>query len=110
MNKNSRRDFLKTTGLLGLGLTFLPQTLKAGEPQINPLGFNEQKIKIGFVGIGARGITLLKGLLNFDIVEIPAICDIREDRVDRAEKVIMDAGLSKPKKYSKGEYDFKRMC
>ena len=110
MHKKSRRNFLRTSSLLGLGLTFPPKIVGASSQPINPLNFSDKKINVGFVGIGARGITLLKGLLNFDIVEIPAICDIREDRVDRAEKVIMGAGLPKPKKYSKGEYDFERMC
>ncbi len=111
MNTESRRNFLKSAGLIGLGLTLFPKNIKANtRNQITPLNFSDKKIRIGFVGIGARGITLLKGLLNFDIVEIPAICDIREDRVERAEKVIIEAGLEKPKKYSKGEYDFERMC
>jgi predicted dehydrogenase len=110
MAPNSRRNFLKASGLLGLGLTLFPKNIKAQDKPLSPLKFSQQKVKIGFVGIGARGITLLKGLLNFDVVEIAAICDIREDRVERAEKVIVEKGLAKPKKYSKGEYDFERMC
>jgi hypothetical protein len=105
-----RRDFIKKTGLFGLGLSITPEIIKPNSQELEPLNLSEEKIRIGFVGIGERGIVLLQALLKFDIVEIPAICDIKDDRINLAEKVILESGRTKPNKYSNGDTDFERLC
>lgn len=108
--KVNRRNFIKKTGVAGLGLSLIPSILKSVGTDSVDLSLSDRKIRIGFVGIGARGIVLLQALLKFDFVEIPAICDIRGDRVDRAERTIVEAGRTKPNKYSRGDTDFERLC
>ena len=109
-NQSDRRDFIKKTGLFGLGLSITPGILESYCQDLQPLNLSDKKIRIGFVGIGERGIVLLQSLLKFDIVEIPAICDIREERVNLAEQAIAVSGRAKPEKYSRGETDFERLC
>jgi len=38
------------------------------------------------------------------------ICDIEEDRAQRAAKMIEEAGQPRPTLYMKGDLDFQRMC
>jgi hypothetical protein len=109
-NNSNRRDFIKKTGLFGLGLSLTPEVLESYCQELLPLNLSDKKIRIGLVGIGERGIVLLQGLLKFDMVDISAICDIRSERVDLAEKTITGTGRANPAKYGKGETDFERMC
>lgn len=102
----NRREFLKQTGTIGAGLTWagMPGAVTAANP---PAG---EPLKIGFVGIGGRGSCLLRILLELKGVEIRALCDIRADRVARAQRWVVEAGQRQPAGYSRGETDFQRMC
>jgi len=75
-----------------------------------PQSSGGEPLKVGFVGVGARGSTVLRGLLNLDGVEIRAVCDLREDRVARAQRWAKAAGGPEPAAFTRGETDFKRMC
>jgi len=104
--QHTRRDFLKYSGTVGAGLALagLPGSVRAAsQPMSGPL-------KIGFVGIGGRGSNLMKILLELEGVEIRALCDIRADRVTRAQRWVVEAGQPEPAGYSRGETDFKRLC
>ena len=51
------------------------------------------KIKIGVIGFGNRGTSLLKDvMLPMDDVEIRAVCDSYEDRMEEARKLSEEAG------------------
>jgi predicted dehydrogenase len=100
----SRRELLKHSGMIGAGLAFAGlSSATAGQSAANP-------VRIGFVGVGARGSCLLKILLELKDVEIRALCDLREDRVVRAQRWVVDAGQAEPQGYWRGETDFKRLC
>ena len=104
----SRRDVLKQGGALGAGLALANTgvlTARATER-----ASADRPLSIGFVGVGARGSCLLKILLELKGIEIRALCDIREDRVTRAQRWVTQAGQPEPPGYSRGETDFKRMC
>lgn len=48
-----------------------------------------EKLKIGFIGLGQRGTNLLYNVLdNFKDVEVVAVCDTYEDRVEQAVKSV----------------------
>lgn len=45
-----------------------------------------EKVRIGIIGLGQRGMMMLRSIwLNFDEVEISALCDAYTDRIDDAE-------------------------
>jgi predicted dehydrogenase len=69
-----------------------------------------EKVRIGLIGIGARGTVLLRVLLDLDGVEIKAVCDIVPERVVKAQDMVTAAKQRKPTGYSRGETDFKRLC
>ena len=50
-----------------------------------------EKIKLGIIGLGFRGYDLLKDIiLDFEDVEIVSICDVYEEKVQEAAKVVLE--------------------
>lgn len=48
-------------------------------------------MRLGFIGVGSRGTSLLRTVLKLPGVEVPAVCDLDESRTANAAKVIADA-------------------
>ncbi len=69
-----------------------------------------ETVRIGFIGLGARGPASLRRLCLMEGVEIKAICDIRPERLEIGRKVIAEAGLPPATEYGNTEDDWKRMC
>ncbi|MDI9638814.1 Gfo/Idh/MocA family oxidoreductase [Kamptonema cortianum] len=116
-----RREFLRAAGLAGLGsLTpslFARVQARSGQPIPKSQGKSRMgvgapkldKVRLGFIGVGARGPTHVASCLNIEGCEIVAICDLYEDWANRAVKMCTDAGRTAPAIYTSGPYDFKRM-
>ena len=113
-----RRNFIKKsaiaagigTALTGLGNINCSKSGIAGEARTQFKVPPIETVRIGFVGVGGMGFHHVKTLMKIEGVEIKAVCDIVEDKVKRAQDYIVEAGHPKPDGYSRGEYDFKRMC
>lgn len=57
----------------------------------------EKKIKVGIIGLGGRGVGLMEGvLLKLSDIEITAVCDLYEDRVENGAKMTFDACGKRP--------------
>ena len=97
----NRREFVKTGSLAMAPLVI-------GGP-MNVFAKSDKKVRLGFVGVGSRGMYLLKVALGIDYVEIPAVCDLFQDRVQTAQKLVKESGRKTPAGYSNGEEDFRRM-
>ena len=115
VNKYNRRDFFKLTAASGLGVALgglnLPGCALIPRSDTGPVKSPPLKnIRVGFVGVGGRGTSLLKWSSAIEGVKIRAVCDILEDRVARAQRLTEEAGQEKPTGYSRGETDFKRLC
>jgi hypothetical protein len=68
-------------------------------------------IRIGVIGVGGRGRWHITNLLtNHPDVTIPAIGDIKEDRLKMAIEMVRKMRGSTPAGYSKGEYDYRNLC
>ena len=80
--KTTRRAFLKNStaatagAALGLNLIGTPALRSA-------LGANE-KIRVGFIGVGNRGTQLLRGFMAQPDVEVAALCDVYEPYLSRS--------------------------
>ena len=97
-----RKDFLKTSVVAGVGASFLPGIVM-GKQSPN------SKVRIGFIGTGLRGQWVLWLAAKYKNVEIPAICDIDDGMVEKALKILKDAGKPIPKVYKNGDEDFRNM-
>ncbi len=64
-------------------------------------------VRLGFVGTGSRGTSLLRTMLRLPGVEVPAVCDLDEARSAKAAALIADAapGAAKPATYT----DYRRL-
>ena len=55
-----------------------------------------ETIGVGFIGIGGRGMGLLRSLLEVPGVEVTAVCDASAERCDQATKILTEAGRKAP--------------
>lgn len=62
-----------------------------------------KKLRIGFVGLGQRGSSMCNTFLAFDNVDITAICDKYEDRVNATKDLIKEKRAVEPNCYLKFE-------
>lgn len=68
------------------------------------------RIRLGVIGVGARGTSMLDEFLGVDGVEITAVCDIVKDKVAAAQRIIEKAGQKTPAGYAGGDHDFENLC
>ena len=59
-----------------------------------------EKIRVGFIGLGCRGYDLLFHCVLPHNVEVAAVCDIYQDRVDTAIKLVQDKHGNTPNGYT----------
>ena len=76
----SRREFINKTGMVTAGATLGAHTLTA--KGLAGTGANE-KIRMGFIGLGNRGSQLLGNFMKNPAVEIAAFCDVYEPYITR---------------------------
>ncbi len=69
-----------------------------------------ETVRIGIIGLGMRGPGAVERMTNIENVEIRALCDVRPDRVAKAQKILTDAGLPQAKSYSGTEDAWKSLC
>lgn len=62
-----------------------------------------KKIRLGIVGLGQRGRTMIPVFLQTGYYEIVALCDEYEDRVEQCSEIINKATGNSPKKYARYE-------
>lgn len=103
--KFTRRESIKMGATLGAGLMMNPLLASSSSKSDST-----EIIRVGFVGIGARGTALLKLLVQMEGIKVPALCDINKDNLELGQKIVEDAGQSRPEGYSRGDTDFIRMC
>ncbi len=68
------------------------------------------RVRIGFVGVGLMGTAHVENFLKIEGVDVVAVCDIVEEKVVRAQKMVVDAGQPLPEGFSRGPEDFERLC
>ena len=81
-----RREFLKGTGWMGLAAFaagFQVNKIVSGEgaPMAEFAAPPLRRVRIGFVGVGARGTYAVKRMCQMPGVEITALCDIKAEAI-----------------------------
>ncbi len=125
---NNRRDFLKLSGLAGIGLMGAgmlnsctgpeKKTEKAGtsakaySQQFNMCGYAAPKletVRVGIIGLGMRGPGAVSRMNRIEGVEIKALCDIRQEQAEAAKK-ILEGSIHNPDLYYGSEDAWKKAC
>ncbi|HEY5826691.1 MAG TPA: Gfo/Idh/MocA family oxidoreductase [Cyclobacteriaceae bacterium] len=101
MKNTTRRDFIKSSAVAGLGFTILPSSVFSKE--------KATKVKLGFIGVGLRGQNHLDLALKRNDVEVVAICDIQQRMIDMSLDLVTKSGKSKPQVILDGPYGYKKM-
>jgi len=121
-----RRGFLKSAALAGLGFAaggvaggcrdrgFPADRQSRGDAASTKARFASppmRRVRMGFVGVGGMGTHhLVNCFLKLEGVEVKAICDIVEGKVQAAQAAVEKAGQPRPTGYSRGPRDFERLC
>lgn len=122
--KKNRREFIKESGLAGLGLLgagFMgskdsndnkPYDNRNKRNSFNMHGYAAPAIDsvgVAVIGLGNRGTGTTRRLASIEGVELKALCDLEPDRVERAKEAIQHTHHS-PDGYSGGENEWKKIC
>lgn len=92
MKEITRRGFIKSSTALTVGMSLYPGIARGSA---NESG----KVKIGFVGTGNRGISLLKTILSLNNTAVVALCDLDVNRAINAASLCEKRGRAKPRIY-----------
>lgn len=131
--ETSRRNFIKATGLTGLGLAGASlrcgasplengadkndvaqrskQLEQAHRQPCNLAGFAApplDKVRIGIIGLGQRGPAHLSTMRHIEGVEIKALCDLRPEKAQAAKKPL--AGTLHDPELFTGPEGWKKLC
>ncbi len=129
MSDLSRRGLLKGAALAGAGLAASGAFTRGIAEDISAIAHPDQQpaapkarktmkgvpfermanVRVGIVGTGLRGRSVLNELLGIDGVTIVAICDTVPDKLARATKMITDKGHAAPATYTGGDHAFEQL-
>lgn len=69
-----------------------------------------ETVRVGFIGLGMRGISAVQRWMHIPGVEIKAICDVRPELVERAQKALEKGKFPKAAEYSGTDDAWKQLC
>jgi len=93
-SRMTRRTFAKAGAAAAVGLSV------AGRAASSPLGAND-RVRLGFIGVGNRGSQLLRAFLKQRDAEVVALCDIYGRYLDRAKTIVGKPGVATYKDFRK---------
>lgn len=124
----NRRNFLKTSGITGVGLLSGLTGAYAGTPEeldkikesaaknppplFNMSGYAAPAldvVRVGIVGIGNRGFDAVVRMSRIEHVQINALCDLRAERLEKARDLVTQSG-HQPALYHTDPEAWKKMC
>ena len=107
--KSKRKDVPKPPGYYVIK-TDVPVRPK-GQKDVLALRHKPMKVvRVGFIGLGMRGPGAVERFTHLDGVEIKALCDLHPERVEKAQKLLTEAGLPAAASYSGSEDAWKQLC
>lgn len=125
---NSRRGFIKKSGMVGTGIIsgflganarnikeveqLLTSHSESSSKVFNMSGYSAPPldlVRVGFVGVGKRGFDAVSRMSRIEGVEIRGLCDLRESQVKKAYEMVAARG-HKPDLYHSDSNIWKKMC
>lgn len=88
--------------MAGVSVSLFPKNIFAASNQ-------GPKIRLGIIGVGARGLGHVGLLLERNDVDLVAICDIEKGALDRTKKLIEKSGKKMPQVYTGDNYAWQQM-
>ncbi|MFJ6637048.1 Gfo/Idh/MocA family protein [Streptomyces sp. NPDC091376] len=67
-------------------------------------------VRVGVIGLGNRGGSLVELFLRFPGVQVTAVCDVVRTKAEAAAAKVIKAGQPAPAIYTKNEDDYENLC
>ena len=67
-------------------------------------------VRVGFIGLGMRGPSAVERWTHIPGTKIVALCDLLPENVEKAQKIVTNAGMEAPALYSGSEDAWKQLC
>lgn len=80
----------------------------AAQATVINMPFSAANPRVGLIGTGGRGTSLLENLLAAD-VPVPALCDIVAGKAQNAQSMVEKAGQKAPALYTDGDHAFESL-
>ena len=116
-NRMNRRNFMAVAAagigagvLIGCNSSTQVTAKPTGNPGVDGLKVDPlDVVRIGIIGVGARGSGHLGHYLKIEGTQVKAICDNHPPAALAAQKRCVDAGFEKPEIYTNGDFDYRNM-
>jgi hypothetical protein len=111
LNDLSRRDFLRLGSMTAVGASVRELQADSSKPlaaTVIGMPFAPVNPRIGIIGTGGRGTSLLENLLAAD-VKILALCDVVREKAEHAQSLAVKAGQASPELYTEGDHAFESL-
>jgi hypothetical protein len=107
---SSRRDLLRYAALAPAGIVLAQGASPQTAATMSGVAFEDRdKVRLGFIGIGGRGNSLLDNFSAIPQVEINALCDVVKEKVAKAQDKLERAGKPRPAAYDAGDFAFENL-
>jgi hypothetical protein len=112
--KSSRRDLLRFASATSLGLGLMKaapqQSQEGGARSVSGMPFEaKDNVRLGVIGVGGRGNSLVDNFAAMPEVQVTAICDVVEQKVKRTQARLEKAGKNPPALYYPSEHAFEEL-
>jgi hypothetical protein len=111
----SRRSFLQAgmASAIAIGLSATQGIALSPEGHIHAksmmdVPFQAKEPRLGIIGVGGRGTSLLEDLLAAN-AQVRAICDVIPEKTKHAQQLVEKAGLHAPELYTEGDHAYERL-
>ncbi len=111
LNDLSRRDFLRLGSLTAVAAGIPELHAEEAKPHAATMigvPFQPCAPRIGIIGTGGRGTSLLTNLLAAD-AKILALCDVVREKAEHAQSLVVKAGQNSPELYTSGDHAFESL-
>jgi len=105
----SRRNFLRLGSMTAVGVSLaLHAEAATSHATMMEVPFTAATPKVGIIGTGGRGTSLLENLLAADI-QVLALCDIVREKAEHAQSMVVKAGQKSPELYTNSDHAFESL-
>ncbi len=109
-NCEDKKQEKETRTISGIIKTDVPKRAKGQKDVIQLTAPKLETVRVGFIGLGMRGPGAVERFTHIPGTKIQALCDLRPERVENAQKILEKAKLPKAKGYSGAEDAWKKLC